>query len=94
MTSISSISIRKRLIIYFIVAILIPTTIVTLTVYHKSKGVIEKKIDETNQKNVETISEVVEKKVESIYDISTLITYNPRLIDILSKKKIVVQFLL
>ncbi len=86
MKSISSISIRKRLIIYFIVAILIPTAIVTLTVYHKSKGVIEKKIDETNQKNVETISEVVEKRVESIYDISTLITYNPRLIDILSSE--------
>lgn len=84
MKNISSISIRKRLVLYFIISVLIPTGIVTVTVYHRSKDIIEKKITETNKNNMETIAEVVEKKIESIYDISTLITYNPAIIDILS----------
>lgn len=86
MKIISNISIRKRLVIYFIISVFIPTTIVTITVYKHSKEIIRKKIDESNQRNLETISEAVTRRIESIYDISTLITYNPKVIDILSKE--------
>jgi two-component system sensor histidine kinase YesM len=38
-------SIKKRLLIYFILSILVPTSIISITIYNKSKNIITKKID-------------------------------------------------
>lgn len=80
-------SIRKRLIIYFILSILIPTSIISITVYDKSKNIIRDKINLSIEKNMNTISDIVLQKFEIVYDISTLITYNGKVLDILSSPK-------
>lgn len=80
-------SIKNRLILYFTLSIFIPMIIVTTTVYHKSKSIIENKIELTIEKSMDTIADVVLKKIESVYDISTLVTYNKKILDILSGVK-------
>jgi two-component system sensor histidine kinase YesM len=77
-------SIKKRLLIYFILSILIPTSIISVTIYNKSKNIITEKIDLSIEKNLNTISEIALQKFEIIYDISTLITYNSRVLEIIS----------
>ncbi|MBK1809851.1 sensor histidine kinase [Clostridium sp. YIM B02505] len=86
-TAYFALSIKKRLIIYFILSIFIPTSIISLTVYNKSKNIISKKIDLSIEKNLDTISETMLQKIEIVDDISTLITYNSRILDMLSSPK-------
>jgi two-component system, sensor histidine kinase YesM len=77
-------SIKKRLLIYFILSILVPTSIISITIYNKSKNIITKKIDLSIEKNLNTISEMTLQKIEIVYDISTLITYHSRVLEIIS----------
>lgn len=79
-------SIRKRLIIYFILSIFIPTSIISVTIYNRSKNIITKKVNLSVEKNLNTISEIAMQKFEIIYDISNLITYNSKLLDIISSR--------
>ncbi len=83
------ISIKRRLIFYFILSILIPTSIVCTTIYIKSTNTITKKIDLSIEKNLNTAEAIIVQRIDSAKDIATLIlmNLNVKVINVLSSPK-------
>ncbi|WP_068603611.1 cache domain-containing sensor histidine kinase [Paenibacillus swuensis] len=77
-------SIRTRLLLYFILIALVPTTIIAAAAYSKSTSVITSKVDASITQNLRLINDAVIQKLESVNDISTFIYLNPDFIEILS----------
>lgn len=80
-------SIRTRLIIYFIFSVLIPTSMLAVTIYHKSSDIITSKIDQLIEKNLNTAEVSILQKFEAADDIATLISFNSRLLEIFAAPK-------
>lgn len=70
------ISIKRRLILYFILSVLIPTTLISTTIYVRSTEIITEKIDSSIQKNMITTEAIIQQKIDSAKDLSTLIIFN------------------
>lgn len=81
------ISIKKRLIFYFILSVLIPTILISTTIYARSTAIIEEKISSSMQKNMNTTEAIIIQKLDSAKDISTLIIFNlnSKVLDILNR---------
>ena len=79
-----NISIKSRLLIYFISLILIPVSIISITIYSKSTGIITGKINSTLKSNLTTIESDILQKFDSIYDVTTNIYLNQDVIKIMS----------
>lgn len=76
--------IRNKLIIYFLLAILIPTLIITSIIYVRSSNIINKKTDELIQKNINSASLTIKQRFEFINELTTLISLNPIIKKVLS----------
>lgn len=80
-------SIRGRLILYFILSVLIPTSVIASTIYHKSSNIITGKMSQLVEKNLNSAETSILQKLETADDISTLISLNSKLMEILEAKK-------
>lgn len=81
-----TISIRSRLLLYFICLILLPTSVISITLYYKSTNIITNKINASLEEKLNIIESSILQKFDTINDISTEIYLNPDLIRILSSR--------
>ncbi|WP_165861339.1 cache domain-containing sensor histidine kinase [Paenibacillus paeoniae] len=77
-------SIRNRLVLYFLASILIPSIIITVVVYMSSTGIITKKMNDLIEKNVESARLIVQTRLAFIDEMTTLISLNPMIQEVLS----------
>ncbi|MFF2483820.1 sensor histidine kinase [Paenibacillus sp. NPDC058071] len=77
-------SIRNRLVLYFLASILIPSIIITVVVYMGSTGIITKKMNDLIEKNVESARLIVQTRFAFIDEMTTLISLNPMIQEVLS----------
>lgn len=80
-------SIRSRLIVYFILSVLIPTSLLAVTSFTKSSEIVTSKIDQMIKNNLETAEAGILQKIESADDITTLVSFNNDLQKIFSSSK-------
>ncbi len=80
-------SIRNRLIVYFILAVLIPTAVISITIYLKSSSIITSKTDQLIEKNLTTAETSIIQKFETADDVAILISFNAQLMEVLAKDK-------
>src|ERR1700730_12793567 len=71
-----TISIRSRLLLYFICLILVPTSIISIIIYTKSTSIITKKINTSLEEKLAMIDININQKFDAINDISTEIYLN------------------
>lgn len=79
-----SISIRSRLLLYFIFLIFLPTSIISATIYSKSKSIITERVSTSIENNLNMAETSLNQKFEDINDILTLIYFAPELQAVLS----------
>ncbi len=79
------VSIRTRLICYFIISVLIPTIFISTTMYWKSADIITEKTDASIEKNLITAEDIILQKFQSVQDIGTLISLNTKVIEVLDR---------
>ncbi|RXZ81351.1 sensor histidine kinase [Paenibacillaceae bacterium] len=77
-------NIRTKLILYFLISILLPTTIISIVFYTRSTEIITEKINMSVIKNLKSVESILLQKLDSINDYSVLITLNPELQNIIS----------
>lgn len=81
-----TISIRSRLLLYFILLILLPTSIISITIYNTSTGIITQKINSSLEEKLNIINADITQKFEAINDTYNKIYLNNDLIHILSSQ--------
>jgi two-component system sensor histidine kinase YesM len=79
-----SMSIKRRLLLYFIILIFLPASIISATTYIKSKDIITQRVYSSIQNNMSMAENSLIEKIENINDIMTLIYFSPELQSILS----------
>lgn len=72
-----NISIKTKLVLYFLASILIPSLIITSIVYFRSTNIINRKMDNLIEKNIDSTRLIVEQRFEFINELTTLISMNP-----------------
>lgn len=77
-------NIRSKLIIYFLASILIPSMIITSIVYVRSTNIITSKMNSLIERNLDSARLVVQQRFEFINELTTLISINPLIQDVLS----------
>ncbi|RKP54359.1 sensor histidine kinase [Cohnella endophytica] len=80
-------SIRSRLLLYFILLILLPTSIISVTVYHKSTNIITHKINSALEEKLTIIASNITQKFQAVNNTSSEIYLNSDLIGILSSQR-------
>ena len=80
-------SFRSRLIVYFVLSVLIPIGTISVALYHESSSILTNKVDQLIRKNLSTAEVSIQQKIEAANDISTMISFNPRLMDIIDADK-------
>jgi len=80
-------SFRSRLILYFILSVLIPICTISVAIYHESSSILTSKVDQMIKKNLNTAEVSILQKIEAANDISTLISFNPKLIELIDGGK-------
>lgn len=78
-------NIRKRLVVYFLASILVPSVIITVIVYMGSTGIINKKMSELIEKNLDSARLIVQERLEFINEMTTLISLNPMIQEVLGE---------
>ncbi|MBW7453451.1 sensor histidine kinase [Paenibacillus sepulcri] len=71
--------------IYFLASILIPSVIITVVVYMGSTKIINKKMNELVEKNLNSARLIVQERLEFIDELTTLISLNPMVQEVLSE---------
>ncbi|EMS69577.1 cache domain-containing sensor histidine kinase [Ruminiclostridium cellobioparum] len=79
-----NISIRTKLVLYFLASILVPTLIITSIVYVRSTSIINKKMNTLIERNIDSARLIVEQRLEFINELTTLISINPDIKNVLS----------
>lgn len=79
-----TISIRSRLLLYFMLLILLPTSIISITLYNRSAGIITRKINSSLEEKLNMIDASILQKLEQVDNMATEIYLNQDLIRILS----------
>jgi len=80
-------NIRTKLILYFLIAILLPTSLISLILYFRSTEIITEKINMSIVKDLRSVESIMLHKLDSINDYSVLITLNTELQSIISSKQ-------
>ncbi len=79
-----NISIRTKLVLYFLASILLPSLIITSIVYVRSTNIINRKMNTLIEKNIDSARLIVEQRFEFINELTTLISINPDIKAVLS----------
>ena len=77
-------SIKTKLILYFLVSILLPATLVSVIFYTRSSEIITGKLSLSIAKNLSSVESILLQKLDSVNDYSVLITLNTELQNIIS----------
>ncbi|WP_162309303.1 sensor histidine kinase [Cohnella abietis] len=80
-------SIRSRLLLYFIFLIMLPTSIISVTIYNKSKDIITHKINSSLEEKLNIIASNITQKFQAVNNTSSEIYMNSDLIHILSSQR-------
>lgn len=80
------ISIRERLIAYFLLAILLPTMVITFFLYARTTRIITEKTNQLVGQNLESVGAVISQKLNLMNDLITLVNVNPTMQDIFMSK--------
>ncbi|MFW6377655.1 MAG: sensor histidine kinase, partial [bacterium] len=80
-------TLKEKLLIYFLLIVLLPTSIISLTFYRKSINIINNNINSTVTHNLSVIDKSLNQKSQSIYDILTTIYLNSEFQDILASQQ-------
>ncbi|WP_167357138.1 sensor histidine kinase [Paenibacillus pectinilyticus] len=78
-------NIRNRLVLYFLASILVPSVIITVIVYLGSTGIINKKMSELIEKNLDSARLIVQERLAFINEMTTLISLNPMIQEVLGE---------
>ncbi len=76
------ISIRERLIAYFLLAILLPTMVITFFLYARTTSIITGKTNQLVGQNMESVGTVISQKLNLMNDLITLVNVNPTMQEI------------
>ncbi|QHW33441.1 sensor histidine kinase [Paenibacillus rhizovicinus] len=79
-----NVNLKYRLLLYFLVLVILPTSIISLTIYNESYQTITNNINASIQKNLTMTEIVINKKFDEMGDVANSIYLNPDMIDILS----------
>ncbi|BBH22319.1 histidine kinase [Paenibacillus baekrokdamisoli] len=82
-----TISIRSRLLLYFIFLIMLPTSIISVTIYNKSTDIITHKINSSLEEKLNIIASNITQKFQAVNNTSSEIYLNSDLIRILSSQR-------
>jgi two-component system, sensor histidine kinase YesM len=84
-------SIRYKLLFYFLFLIVLPTIIISVTVYYKSQSIISNRVYTTTQNNLAMIDSTFKQKLDTINDEMSLIYFSPELQSIFSSPFFITQ---
>ncbi|MBW7455738.1 sensor histidine kinase [Paenibacillus sepulcri] len=81
------ISLKYRLLLYFLLLVILPTSIISVTIYNESYQTITENIKVSVQKNLNMVETMLLKKFEEMNGIADSIYLNPDMTDILSAER-------
>lgn len=80
-----SMKFRSKIILYFLISILVPATLITTVIYAGSTHIINQKMDELVEKNLDSARLLVQQRLAFIDELTTLISVNPLIQDVLNE---------
>lgn len=78
------VSLKYRLLLYFLCLVILPTSIISVTIYNESIRTIKDNIDVTLQKNLASAEMALVQKIEEMEAIASAIYLNPGMTELLS----------
>lgn len=82
--SLTRTSLKYRLLLYFLFLVILPTSIISVTIYNESYQTITENMNVSVQKNLTMVETILLKKFEEMDGVAESIYLNPDMIDILS----------
>ncbi|KRF03688.1 hypothetical protein ASG89_02705 [Paenibacillus sp. Soil766] len=82
--SLTQTSLKYRLLLYFLILVILPTSIISVTIYNESYQTITENINVSVQKNLNMVETILLKKFEEMDGIAESIYLNPDMLEILS----------
>src|SRR4051794_19520824 len=82
--SLTRTSLKYRLLLYFLFLVILPTSIISVTICNESYQTITENINVSVQKNLKMVETILLKKFEEMDGVAESIYLNPDKIDILS----------
>lgn len=79
-----NVSLKYRLLLYFLCLVILPTSIISVTIYNESIRTIKDNIDATLQKNLSSAEMALVQKIEEMASIADAIYLNPEMTELLS----------
>ncbi|MFS0726412.1 cache domain-containing sensor histidine kinase [Paenibacillus sp. 1P07SE] len=80
----SNVSLKYRLLIYFLSLVILPTSIISVIIYNESIRTIKENIDTTLQRNLATAEMALVQKIEEMEATANAIYLNPEMTELLS----------
>lgn len=80
-------SIRSRLILYFLFLVLLPTTIISITIYNKSTGIIARNANTSIQNNLNLVEDHLMQKINNADDAMISLYLNSEFADLISSDR-------
>jgi two-component system sensor histidine kinase YesM len=81
------VSLKYRLLLYFLLLVILPTSIISVTIYNESYQTIKDNINTSVQKNLNMVETIMLKKFEEMNRVAESIYLNPAMLDILSAER-------
>ncbi|MBM7563662.1 cache domain-containing sensor histidine kinase [Paenibacillus sacheonensis] len=78
------VSLKYRLLLYFLLLVILPTSIISVTVYNESYQTITQNMNASVQKNLAMMETVLVKKFDEMNGVANSIYLNPDMLDMLS----------
>jgi two-component system sensor histidine kinase YesM len=82
--SLTRTSLKYRLLLYFLILVILPTSIISVTIYNESYQTITENINVSVQKNLNMVETILLKKFEEMDSVAESIYLNPDMLEILS----------
>ncbi|WP_342563874.1 sensor histidine kinase [Paenibacillus sp. FSL R7-0345] len=80
-------SIRSRLILYFLFLVLLPTSIISVTVYNKSAGIITRNVNTSIENNLNLVQDNLDQRFTSAYNSMVSLYLNTDFADLISSNR-------
>ncbi|WP_339312342.1 sensor histidine kinase [Paenibacillus sp. FSL M7-0896] len=80
-------SIRSRLILYFLFLVLLPTTIISVTIYNKSAGIITRNMNTSIENNFNLVQDNLARRFEAANQSMTALYLNSEFADLISSNR-------
>lgn len=81
------VSLKYRLLLYFLLLVILPTSIISVTIYNESYQTITENINASVQKNLAMMETVLVKKFDEMDGVANSIYLNPDMLDMLSAER-------